>query len=826
MLKSIFRIKSLGKGFQFAALLFFLGLFLLPAVGVRAEAYEIGSYRVHMVLGEDRSCQVTEDISMYFDEERQGIIRTLPHQNSIESFTLGDINVVGDPFSLEEYEDYTDVRIGEAGFYFSGSKQYSIKFTRNYYQDFDSEYDWFYTDLIPGDWDTSIDRGEITIELPAQILDYTLHFAPVGEQGGAEDLAVEVNDGVMTVKTLRRVENGEAVTLMAKFPEGTFWAAPEKVYPYSVADYQAQSSLDDTGNLHVREAFTVDFREETAAVTYDLNLEEGVNGWPVRLTHFQMIEGEGSYSADGETGTISLYALDGNPLSGERQFIVEYDLVFPADGNEGKDLFLFQFPGIWSCPVEHAVVEMELPVAALSHQALYWYLGDEIGSDAKVETVANDSTIVFTGLDPLTERQSIGFLLEFPDGTFVKPLALPERIGILLALVFAVLAVFFYLRYGRDETLVPVVEFYPPDGMNPAEVGYVIDRSVETVDATALIFYWASHGHLEIEARGKAFTLHLKSSLDSAHSAYEKRAFQKLWELGNGRSVDNGELEGKYYLEILQIKREVRAAFKKGKALQDSKASAFAFLSFFFGILVLPFVPMAAVYNIGLGWSGAWIAYGIAFMVFGLLGFFLRSRADRLQKYWYKRGAVRRAGGTLLFTIIFVLVIFLLGLFFSVWEMKPYTVWICLGAGFFSILLSVFTTRRSSYGQAISERIVGFRNFLRDAEKEKLEALMEENPEYFYDILPYAQVLGVTKIWGEKFADLSLPPPTWYHQNSGDFTTMVFVANYMHLANQMNRSAVTPPKVEGGSGGGGFSGGGFGGGGFSGGGGGGGGSSW
>ncbi len=810
-----------------------LFMFLSPAQGVLGEAYDIDDYQVHMVLGDDRSCQVTETIDLYFNEDSQGIIRTLPLNSSIEDFTLGNIAVAGDPFVIEEYDGYTDVRIGKEGTYISGNKQYSLSFTRYYYQDYDDEYDWFYADLIPGDWDAAINNGEITIELPAELLEYTLHFAAVGETGGEEDLSVQVEDGVMTVKNLRQIQAGEAITLMAKFPQGTFATAPEKVYPYTVRDYRVVSSLNEEGNLTVREAFTVVFKEDTESVSYALNLKEGVNGQNIQLKNFQMEQGKGNYTNNGTTNAVTLSPENGDYLTGTQSFTLTYDLIFPPDTNEGKDLFLYQFPGVWSCPVEDVTVEINLPTATTAHQALYWHSGDEMGNSDDVETTIKNDKIIFTGLSGLAERQTLGFMLEFPDGTFVKRITTPELMGIILAIASFFLSLFFYFRFGRDEAVAPVVEFYPPDGMNPAEVGYIIDGSADSLDATSLLFYWASHGHLEMEAEKKSFTLYRKSDLDQQHSDYERHAFEKLWESGTGNAVTNTELEGNYFLEVIQIKHGVKASFGKDRKLTDGKAALFSWLSLFLGMLVLPFLPMAAAYNTIGSWSAGWVAYGISFLVFALLGIFLHGRTDRLQKYWYKRSAAQRVWGIFLLVVFLFILIFTLGLFFTIWELQPYTAWACLCGGFLTIIVSVFITKRSVYGQKITERVVGFRDFLRDAEKEKLEALLEENPSYFYDILPYAQVLGVTKIWGQKFADLTVAPPNWYRQDGGDFTTMVFVAHYMTMANLVRHSAITPPRTDpGGSGeggfgsGGGFGGGGFGGGGFSGGGGGGGGGSW
>ena len=40
---------------------------------------------------------------------------------------------------------------------------------------------------------------------------------------------------------------------------------------------------------------------------------------------------------------------------------------------------------------------------------------------------------------------------------------------------------------------------------------------------------------------------------------------------------------------------------------------------------------------------------------------------------------------------------------------------------------------------------------MKTVEKDKINELVEENPNYFYDILPYAYVLGVSDKWSKKF---------------------------------------------------------------------------
>lgn len=90
-----------------------------------------------------------------------------------------------------------------------------------------------------------------------------------------------------------------------------------------------------------------------------------------------------------------------------------------------------------------------------------------------------------------------------------------------------------------------------------------------------------------------------------------------------------------------------------------------------------------------------------------------------------------------------------------------------------------------------------------------------QNPSYFYDILPYTYVLGVSDKWIEKFETIIYQPPSWY-EGSDAF----HVASFGSFMNATMLSATTamsssPSSSSGGGGssGGGSSGGGSGGGG-------------
>ena len=120
--------------------------------------------------------------------------------------------------------------------------------------------------------------------------------------------------------------------------------------------------------------------------------------------------------------------------------------------------------------------------------------------------------------------------------------------------------------------------------------------------------------------------------------------------------------------------------------------------------------------------------------------------------------------------------------------------------------------RRTDYGTEITGKVRGFRNYLMTAEKAQLEARVESDPEYYYRILPFTYVMGITDAWVKRFEGIVMEPPSWYRD---DMNTAFDLYAFNHFVNDTISSAESAmTSSPGGSdSGGGFSGGGGGGGG-------------
>ncbi len=148
----------------------------------------------------------------------------------------------------------------------------------------------------------------------------------------------------------------------------------------------------------------------------------------------------------------------------------------------------------------------------------------------------------------------------------------------------------------------------------------------------------------------------------------------------------------------------------------------------------------------------------------------------------------------------------------------------CVSVTVALMIMMAFMDKRTKQGNEWLGQILGLKEFILTAEKDRLELLVKDDPSAFYHILPYAYVLGISDTWSDKFEDLIIEQPDWYESTMPypSFSSIYWWHRFNRSFHAMSASASYIPQAKGGSGGGsiggisgggGFSGGGFGGGG-------------
>jgi len=138
------------------------------------------------------------------------------------------------------------------------------------------------------------------------------------------------------------------------------------------------------------------------------------------------------------------------------------------------------------------------------------------------------------------------------------------------------------------------------------------------------------------------------------------------------------------------------------------------------------------------------------------------------------------------------------------------------------LLCAKIMPAKTRAGASTHMNILGFREFLNRAEKDRLERMGDAD--LFSKFLPYAIALGVADNWAKAFEGIYQEPPEWYvsPRGFGTFSPLGFSRSVNAATASFASAMFSAPRgsgIGGGIGGSGFSGGGFSGGGFGGGGG-------
>lgn len=781
-------------------------LLVLPPNVCHAE--DDGFYIEHMDIkataNPDRTYDITETIDVYFTEERHGIIRNIPTSSSTErEVRIENVNVTGAPF---EYDGLGTIKIGDPDETVTEKQQYVITYTLWQYADTENDADYLYLNLIGTEWTTYINSFDAEITLPndAVIQDCTLTGGTYGSKD-SDMASYTANDNKIIVTGTRKLQAGEGVTIQVKMPEGTFADAlvwtPDLILHEISADYQ----LDDHGILTVCKEYDATVQREC---TFLLTIDDRVNDHSDRLLNASFTLPD--HSEKEFTDKYTYLNLDS--YVGQRiQFSVHYTMAYDVSiGPDMATLHVHLHDYYRNQSIEHLTATFHVPFA-ISTPVLNTtsYVSVDVGCSPDTLTLGDEKVsgeLTYTD----TDNRTRDLYLHVPmyQTWFLRDSTVFDWLIPIISILLAFAVVMLYLR--EKKPMNPVPYFYPPDDLNPAEIGYIIDNTCQASDIVALIYYWASKGLLSIKFLKKPhFSLTWLKDMDGHYRDYERTLFHTLWRQDQRKTTTDSDLMNHFYIHINKAMASVKKNFQKKNLILEPASVRKAKL---FGLL-LPGIVMLLLWiadaSRGFGTITAFLPVLCAYPC--ILLFYWITSMYQIHKYHQRK---------LSYTILkIVLVCFFFSFYFLLFVNQQvlrspacFITFVCIVT--ISVLGPCFQ-KYTPQRQKLLEKAVGFRMFLLTAEKDRLKMLLDANPDYYYNILPYAQVLGVTNQWMHRFDGLTIHTPDWV--NSNDPYDMYDRMTLHVLTHSMTSSMTSSPAPDTSSGGydGGSSGGGSGGGGGS-----------
>ena len=784
------------------------------------NGYYIKDYQVDVIVNSDRTYDITETMTVHFSEPRHGIKRNIPTWAELErEVRILNVSVEGAEYS---YDGYGEIKIGSADFTVTGDITYIIRYTLWHYADEETDGDYVYLNLIGTEWNTYTAHYNATMKLPegSRVMDINLTGGYYGSTDSIAQYSYDESSNVISVFSERGLNAYEGVTINVALEEGAFSDAQVWIPELEVLSQNITLQLDENAVLKVNQELTVQVNKPCGYI-FDLTSydeRDYISGVSYTL---HMPDGSTREGTD-ESAYVSLSNYEGRQAT----FSIEYEKYYNVrDGQDSLSISQNLFNGSDDIIPCYTVIEGRMPFDIYVRGVYTNDYSSNRRQDYEVEMT--DGGFIIT-IDPYRNNtQDIVLEVLITNADFNKDM--PKLGGLIPLYALGVLAAAFGAgMINPRRPFTPVPEFYPPEGLTPPEMGYIVNNEVTSRDMVSMIYYWASKNLLRLTFRGKDdFTLN-RTGMDSTYDfkVFERPLFDGLWKKKNPDETTGKDLKNSYYRKIDFATDTLIDSYGGDDALMDKR-------SLFIADIITRWIPEAFVaLSVVLCYRGMYDDDRYSAVLGAIISIlFIKGIYKSAKKKWTRDS---RGAGSVISVIWSVVRIILCSLLFAAC-VGGYMAgnYLCGMAGALIAAVPLMyskVARRSEYGYTLRERIEGFRMFLETAERPSLEMLLESNPDYYYDILPYAQVLGVTKQWTKKFDGILLREPQWLDNRSGHIFTY---NDYTAMNHSFTDSMTSRPSSSGGGsygGGGGFSSGGggsFSSGGFSGGGsGGGGGSSW
>jgi hypothetical protein len=624
----------------------------------------------------------------------------------------------------------------------------------------------------------------------------------------------------------RRTAAGLLAGVLAAAAAGLMTAGPAGADAgESIPSYQAEVKVAADGSLRIRETIRYTFsgsehhgvyRDLRTRFRYDPDRGGGdrVRVYPVSDVEVSSPSGAPADVSVEETGSITHLRI-GSPdrtVRGTQTYVVGYTVrgafnrITQAQDPGGTgtvaphDELYWNITGSeWDVPIERAKVTV---TALRPASTVACFRGEQGSTDTCDGTAGGTSSFSAAGLQP---GQGMSVLLAYPLGMVADPAPILEDVpkrglarltqvspfaaggsGLLLAGLAGGMGLL-VRRRGRDAAylglvpgLAPVagqvvpegpvtrhardatVQFTPPKGLRPGQIGTLIDEVANPVDVTATIVDLAVRGFLRIEEVAQA-----------------PGAAVQDWQLSVVRPPPAADELRPYEMRLLQAVFRGRDQARLKEDLRNTFAADLR-------------ATQLALYQevTGLGW--------------------FRGDPDVVRKQFRWAGLAMMA----------------VGFFGAGWaglstaSINVLTIAAALFLGGLVVLgLAGRMPARTASGSAVLAQAFGFRRYLETAEADQIR--FEEGQDVFSRYLPYAIIFGVADRWAKVFDDLArqgadVPRPGWYVGHGPMWSYAAMGSSMSSFESSANSSLVSTPASSGSSGfgsGGGFSGGGGGGGG-------------
>lgn len=454
------------------------------------------------------------------------------------------------------------------------------------------------------------------------------------------------------------------------------------------------------------------------------------------------------------------------PISAAGDYTVTLQYKLPALLHMDEDKLMLTLPVLSRFPYPIASMELVLALPGNVTARPEFVSGyHQEDTDRLISHAISGNMITCTAQDILKDHETLTMTLEvdpavFPDA-MVDNALFSTWDGAALCLV--VLSVLYYLL-----TLLPRIPkrtrcYSAPDGISAGEVGTCLTG--QGTDLTMMVMTWAQAGYIlmEMDLKGRVL-LHKRMEMGNERSQFEINCFHSLF--SKRQTVDG---TGYHYAQLCRKLQGKSPLLRQLFLPRSGNPKIFRLLccaaAGCSGVSLAIFVADNAVWQVLLGLLLGAACFGISFLIqSGGKSLPLRDKTP----LWISLvcGAAWLTAGILAGSAL----------------VAPMVVFQFL-AGF----AAAFGGRRSELGARSVSQLLGLKRHMQRCETFELQRLLQVNPNYFYELAPYALALGVDKQFAKRFGKTALPDCSFLITPlHNDMTPVKWMARLRQAADTLN----------------------------------------
>lgn len=531
----------------------------------------------------------------------------------------------------------------------------------------------------------------------------------------------------------------------------------------AVTGVQSNATVSSDGSCQVSISMTIRLDEPVS----DLSLPLGAGVSSVRLngSNARLQRSGGVTSVNltnlvkGVTGSVPITV----------NFIVNSAVTTDEDG---KQIVTVPLLCSFAFPVETMSFSITMPDAFDTVPTfLSGYHKQDI--ESSISASVSGATITGTVTDPLKDHETLSMQLEAPEGMFPQSRAAGGSLlfDTIAMGICGALALLYWAMTMSCLPRFPIRRSTAPEGITAGVLGSYLVR--KGADLTMMVISWAQLGYLMIhlDENGRVF-LYKKMEMGNERSGFERKTFQSLF--GKGDRID---ATGYRYARICEQTSLNSARLAWGFEKNSGNPRILRLLGCGIGL----FAGVA----IGdcLTSTPAWRV--ILMILMGVAGAFASWHLQDGLHCLYLRGQRK-----LIVSLVCAAAFLIMG---TAANCFPYAVAAVISNVLIG-LLAAYTGHRTENGNRIRDEILGLRRYMCQVTRPELVRIMRSNPDYYYELAPYALALGVDKRFAGRFGSIRHPNCTWLVCDTGHAGTAgEWYLQLRETADAMNNLQKRPP---------------------------------